>query len=101
MRFAHDEHGMGSARMKEHIHVCIFDSAEHLRGRARTYAAVKAAVLEAGRFSVFEATASRQKAEMFDRLERDPEIETFRNPPGFPWIGVRKRKPPSTTGAPR
>lgn len=68
-----------------------FDSADHLTGKARTYEAVKAAVLAAGRFSVFEATANDRNAAIFTALEHDPEVETFRNPPGFPWIGIRKR----------
>lgn len=71
------------------VHICRFDSADDLKGKKRTYANLKARVLEAGRFSVFEATASAQRASMFERLERDPEVETFRNPPGFPWIGIR------------
>lgn len=80
------------AKRREFVmHICRFDSAEHLTGKRRTYASVKAAVLEAGRFSVFEATSSAKNAAIFTEIERDPEIETFRNPPGYPWIGVRRR----------
>lgn len=71
------------------IHICRFDSAEHLAGKKRTYEAVKEAVLEAGRFSVFEATASMKNAKLFTRLTKDPEIETFEMP--FPWTGVRRK----------
>lgn len=74
------------------VYVCRFDSAEHLTGRKRTYEAVKAAVLEAGRFSAFEATASNKNAALFTRLCRDPEIETFDM--GFPWTGVRRKEAP-------
>ncbi len=76
--------------MKDQIHACRFDSADDLTGKKRTYAAVKARVLEVGRFSVFEATANAKSAAIFMCLERDADIETFRNPPGFPWIGVRR-----------
>ena len=48
-------------------------------------------VLEAGRFSVFEATASAERGRLFTRLERDPELE--RVPLGFPWIGIRRKQP--------
>ena len=70
---------------------CIdtLDSAGDLRGKARTYEAVKAAVLEAGRFSVFEATATQWDARLFESLVRDPEVETFDL--GYPWQGVRRR----------
>jgi hypothetical protein len=61
-----------------------FSSADHLRGKSRTYQAVKDAVLNAGRFSTFEASDS---PELFRQLERDPDIETFAM--GYPWHGVR------------
>lgn len=77
---------------KRSIHICQFDSAEHLRGRARTYDAVKAAVLAAGRFSCFEASASEANGRLFTLLCRDPELETFQL--GFPWVGVRRKVTP-------
>lgn len=51
------------------------------------YADLKAEVLEVGRFSCFEATASDIAARMYTRLCHDPEIETFDM--GYPWTGVR------------
>lgn len=72
------------------VHVCIFESAGHLAGRKRTYEAVKAAVLAAGRFSVFEATSDIRTARMFTRLCKDPELETITL--AFPWTGVRRRR---------
>jgi len=77
---------------KHGFHICRFDSAEHLTGKKRTYEAVKAAVLEAGRFSTFEASANAKNASLFTRLCRDPEIETFDM--GFPWTGVRLKAKP-------
>jgi hypothetical protein len=74
------------------FHVCRFDSAEHLTGKKRTYKSVKTAVLEAGRFSVFEATANMKSARLFTRLCADTEVETFDM--GFPWTGVRRREAP-------
>ena len=86
--------------MNKIIHVCSFDSTEHLRGRARTYAAVKAAVLKAGRFSVFEATASMKNAVIFTTLERDPTVVVKRDY-GYPWIGpVTAVSPPQPEPAP-
>lgn len=73
-------------------HICRFDSAEHLTGKKRTYEAVKAAVLEAGKFSTFEATANSKNASLFTKLCRDPEIETFDM--GYPWTGVRLKAKP-------
>ena len=76
--------------MKGRIFIDCFDSADHLTGRKRTYAAVKAAVLKAGRFSTFEATSNMKNARLFTKLCRDPEIETFDM--GYPWTGVRLRE---------
>jgi hypothetical protein len=71
-------------------HICRFDSAEHLTGKKRTYEAVKAAVLEAGRFSTFEASANAKNANIFTRLCNDPEVEIFEM--GYPWTGIRRKK---------
>jgi hypothetical protein len=72
------------------VHVCHFSSAEHLTGKRRTYEAVREAVLAAGRYSVFEATASKKSAALFTRLDNDPTLERFEL--GYPWIGVRRKK---------
>jgi hypothetical protein len=74
------------------VHICRFDSASDIVGKKRTYESVKARVLEAVRFSVFEATNSQKDARLFGRLCQDPEIETF--DAGFPWTGVRPRVAP-------
>lgn len=71
-------------------HLCRFDSAEHLVGKKRTYAAVKEAVLSAGRYSIFEATDSPRNAGLFNDLDRDPELERFRLP--YPWIGIKRKE---------
>jgi len=70
-------------------HLDIFESTGHLRGKARTYEAVKEAVLQDGEFSIFEATFPPRNAHLFEQLIKDPEIETFDKP--FPWIGIRRR----------
>ena len=64
-----------------------FSSADHLKGKERTYEAVKTAVLEAGRFSAFEAVETPRA---FERLMQDPEIQVVEM--GYPWIGVKLRK---------
>ncbi len=80
--------------------VCSFSSVDEikgvngtrkLRGAAdrRVYGALKASVVAAGRFSVFEATASQRAADLYTRLTKDFELETFDLP--FPWTGVRER----------
>ena len=66
-------------------HIDRFDSTLHL-GKKATYEQIKQAALNAGRFSVFEATESPG---MFDRLIRDPEIE--KTEMGYPWVGIRRR----------
>lgn len=76
------------------IHVCRFDTTGDLVGKDRTYEKIKAVVLQAGRFSVFEATETRRNAALFTRLCRDPELEILRDADGFafPWTGVRRRR---------
>ncbi len=76
--------------MLKGVHICRFDSAEHLKGRARTYEAIKAAVVAAGRFSIFEATANKRNAELFTRLNHDPELVTD-NTREYPWIYVTRK----------
>jgi predicted kinase len=62
---------------------------DHLRGKSLTYENLKRVALEAGRFSVFEATETQQRARLFDRLCKDPEIDT--ETLTFPWTAVRKK----------
>lgn len=47
--------------MKRAIHVCSFEAVSIPRGRKLNYDTFCEAVLAAGRFSVFEATASRAR----------------------------------------
>jgi hypothetical protein len=74
-----------------------FDSSSHLRGRKRTYESVRAAVVEAGRFSVFEATNSDQDARWFTQLESDPLVEVRRDF-SYPWIGPVRWRESSAMG---
>lgn len=71
------------------IHVCRFDSTLGLK--KPTYEAVKARVLEAGRYSCFEASANARLMGIFARLERDPELVC--TTAGFPWTRVERKKP--------
>ncbi len=84
------------------IVVCSFTSTDDIPGLQgkrrlygaaadRVYADLKATVLKAGRFSVFEATQSMRAAHLFERLNHDAEIELVSEP--YPWTGVRKRTP--------
>jgi hypothetical protein len=79
------------------IHICSFDSTGDLKGKNLTYEKVKAIVLEVGRFSVFEATATTKHANIFTRLCKDPELEIIQM--GYPWTGVRLKTKPSTPPA--
>lgn len=74
--------------MMNAVHICSFQSADTVTRKTK-YEDLKAVILAAGRFSTFEASENHQAARMFDRLERDPEIETFDL--GYPWKGVRWR----------
>ena len=69
------------------IYVCNFDSTFDLRNL--TYAKLKRRVLQVGRFSVFEATATQARARLFERLKRDPKLEI--TPLGFPWYKVSRK----------
>ena len=68
------------------VHICTFQAVDTPTRKTR-YEDFRAAVLAAGRFSVFEATANQTSASMFDRLCRDPAVVT--NTVGFPWTEVR------------
>ena len=80
--------------------ICSFASTDEIKGlqgkrrlygtaAEKVYAALKATVLSAGRFSVFEATASTRAAHLFTRLHEDPELEIVGM--AYPWTGVRRR----------
>jgi len=75
--------------MTPDIHICSFSALDIPRGKRNDYEAVKAALLAAGRFSVFEATDTQRTARLFTRLMKDPELEftTLQ----FPWTAVRRR----------
>lgn len=72
------------------IHICMTTAIpEEELNASTTYEQLKKLVLEAGRFSVFEATSSQHVAGLFERLCQDPEIETMDQ--GYPWTGVKRR----------
>lgn len=77
--------------MIDHVHICNFSVTEDLRGKSLTYKNLKRVVLEAGRFSVFEATETQERARLFERLCKDPEIEIDIEEFGYPWTAVRKK----------
>ena len=41
------------------VHLCRFDAVSDLRGKHRTYENIKAAVLKAGKFSVFDVETNK------------------------------------------
>jgi hypothetical protein len=70
------------------VYLDRFDSTMDLK--KLTYEAVKERVVEAGRFSIFEATSSHQRAKIFDQIERDPELVC--TPVEYPWVKVERVK---------
>lgn len=58
--------------------------------RKTQYANFREAVIRAGRFSAFEATANKYAAGLYTRLCRDPEVETDISC-GYPWTLVRRK----------
>lgn len=83
---------MSAASRTGIVHICSFEAVEHLRESTLAYEELKAAVLRAGRFSVFEASATSKRARLFTRLCSDPEIITDKDSVGFPWTLVRSRR---------
>ncbi len=63
-----------------------FDTVSDLRGKRRTYANIRAAVLKAGKFSVFDVETDRD-GRMFTQLCADPGLEI--TPLQYPWTGVK------------
>lgn len=89
--------------MSQHyrIYIDTFEEVDWPRGRKLTYASAKRAVLAAGRFSVFEATETKRRAELLTRMAKDPRIVMTKV--GFPWTKVERkgrRCPSSNTPAP-
>jgi hypothetical protein len=76
--------------------MCSFDAVPDASAALRKggYEAFKAAVLRAGRFSCFEATANPVLARCYTRLCRDPEVVVDKTSCGFPWTKVRKALTP-------
>ena len=72
------------------FHLCSFSSLDELNGKNRTYENVKALALKIGKFSAFDPLSNKKDGDIFNRLVRDSEIETWDL--GYPWTGVRKRQ---------
>jgi hypothetical protein len=79
------------------VRICSFQAGpevvQRVGRRARylsSYEELRAAVLKAGRFSAFEATASARAAALYTQLCQDPTVET--KPLGFPWTSARERE---------
>ena len=71
------------------VHIDCFDSVSDIPKRKRTYDNIKSAVLEAGRFSVFDVN-DKHDGYIFTKLCEDPELE-IDNSCGFPWTNVRRK----------
>ena len=50
---------------------------------------VKELAIQIGKFSVFDVALNKKDADIFTRLCRDPDIETFDL--GYPWTGIRRK----------
>jgi hypothetical protein len=72
------------------MNVCTLESsASDLRGKALTYANVRARVVRAGRFSYFEAPRTHRAIVAYGPLFHDPRLAVTRD--GFPWYRVVAR----------
>ena len=69
------------------MNLCSFASGPEKITRRTKYEDVRAAVVKAGRYSVFEATDNERAASIFSAIDRDPELIVGRSS-GFPWITV-------------
>lgn len=79
------------------VHICNTTvGTEELKGKKLTYDAVRRIVLEAGKFSVFEATATQKHARLFTRLCKDPGLVITKF--GFPWTGVKRKRKGNRNG---
>lgn len=78
-------------RMPDGSVACVdrFDSTSDIPRRRRTYGVIKQRVVDAGRFSIFEATADDLNARLFTQLHDDTEL-VLDNTRGYPWIYVRR-----------
>ena len=72
------------------FHVDRFDTTMDIPPRKRSYEAIKARVLEAGRFSVFEATDNPRNAWLFTKLHRDDEL-VCDHTKEYPWVYVTRK----------
>lgn len=70
------------------LHVCSFEAVGPIK-RGATYEGFKAMALKAGRFSVFEATATDRAAVLYTRLCADPAVEIDNSTP-YPWTTVKE-----------
>ena len=75
------------------MYVCSCQVCDLPHGRMLTYAAFTRAVCRAGRFSVFEATATERVAGLFTRMGKDRRFVFDTTTIGFPWTRVAKRGP--------
>lgn len=73
------------------IRICSFSVTDDLKGKSLTYENVKACVLKAGRFSAFEASATRKHGAIFTRLCRDPELVIDNESCDYPWTLVTRK----------
>jgi hypothetical protein len=70
----------------------FLDAFHTLETCPRNYKDLKRAVLRAGRFSIFEATATPRSCRMYTRLNHDPDLIVDPEKMTFPWIAVAKKE---------
>lgn len=74
------------------VHICSFsgNAFDRLTSRERgNFDRVRAAVLEDGGFSAFDATETARVARVFDRLGADPTLVMTSD--CYPWVKVEAR----------
>lgn len=73
-----------------------FDAVELTAADKRDYTQFRKKVVNAGRFSCFEASANPTVANLYTRLCKDPAVVTDNETRGYPWTLVRWAEDPIT-----
>jgi hypothetical protein len=70
------------------VHIDAFQSVDTVTSKTQ-YEDLRMAVLRAGRFSAFEASANTHAARLYNRLVRDPAVRC--TDLGYPWTKVEAK----------
>ena len=83
--------------MTDHVIICNDEAGPSCNARTK-YVDFRAAVVKAGKFSVFEATANSYARKLYTMLHDDRTLEV--KPVGFPWTTVTEVPGRDANGSP-